>query len=476
MQMDDAKPKAGRRDSKRLEDVVDLLKLPSGKWVKVRILPKDIICVPQHWINILTAKTKKVIPVPKICLAIDPTTGEHYKDAECPFCEVDEKEPNSSFLMLVLSRNEQEDAPSKIKMTKSEKKTGIKDPDSDSWTPVKVLRATGGLMEKMQELKSLNTHKDKKTGKKKSYSIQHERYGRDVNIKFDANAKGADKYQVNMGDKSPLTEEELAYLVPDLTPEPILKELGLLNLKEAKAELKRMDIVHEGEDVGDEDEDDEDDEDLGKKKKKKGKDDKKGKKSKKKDEDEDDEDDEDSDDDEDDEDDEPKSKSKKSKSKGKKSKKDDDDEDEDDDDEDDEDSDDEDDEDDDDEPKSKKSKSKSKKSKSKKRDDDDEDEDEDSDDDDEDDDDESPKSKKSKSKKSSKKSKKDDDDDDEDEDDEDEDDDDDDDSDGDEDDEDEDDEDDEPKSKKSKSKSKSKGGKKGKKSKDDDDDDDDIPF
>ena len=501
MRFDDTKPKVGRGDSVKLEELIDILKFNDGKWTPIRMFDTAVLPCKRHWVNIIGAKSKKEVKIPKWCVSHDTKTDGELEDVSCPYCGAGIGAENF-YLVNVIARDLQEDEPAKKKSpTKKEAKSGFKQPGSETWTPVRVARLPSSLAQKIQGLKDLN--KVKKDGKVTKYSVADPKFGCDISIKYDSKASGTDKYQVQMGERNKLTSEEKEYLQYELH-DGLLTEAGREDQKTAEKELGRMELVG-AEDTDDDDDQDDDDEglSLGKKKKKgKGKPDKKaGKKSKKSDDDDDDDQDDDDDEDED-EDDSPKSKkSKKSKGKpakgkGKSKKSDDDDDDDDDDAEDDED------EDEDDEPKSKKSKkapAKSKKSKKSDDDDDDdededdeddededdddsdEDDDDDSDDDDDDDDDEEddePKSKKSKGKaskkpvkgKAGKKSKKSDDDDEDDDDDAEDDD---------------DDEDDEPKSKKSK---KSKGGKadkkagkksKGKKSKksdDDDDDDDDIPF
>jgi hypothetical protein len=491
MKVDDAKPRVGRETTK-LDEVVDLLKLPPNKWIQVRLLDTEIFPVKQHWVNIIAGKDKREVKIPKICVSFDPATEKNKKGVHCPYCDLAGGDVGPFYLVNAINRELQDNEPKKKpKFTAEEKETGFKDIHSNSWTPVQVIRVTPSLMTKIQNLKDLNKHK-LKSGTKK-FSVSDVKYGADISIKHDPKAKGPEQYQANLGDKAPLTEEEQAYLIHEFN-EGILDALGRETEKEAKAEINRMQIVDDTE-MPDEDDEDEDEKELGKKKKKSKPAPKSKKKSKSYDEDDEDEDEEDdSDDDEDededeDEDDEPPRKSKKKPApKSKKKSKSYDDDDEDDEDEDD-DSDDDEDEDEDDEPprKSKKKPAPKSKKKSKSYDDEDEDEEDDSDDDDEDDededdDDEPPRKSNSKKKppvKSKKKSKSydDDDEDDDDSDDEDED-----------DDEDDDDEDDEPprKSKKKpltkakkapvKSKSKIKSKKKSRDDDEDDDDDDDVPF
>ena len=253
MKLGEAKPQS-RNEHQRLEDLVDVVKLPNNKWVQIRILNTEIISYKQHWINILASKTKREVRIPKLCLAHDPQTEE--SSGECPYCEV-ESQSGTNYLLNVIVRSLQEDAPAKIRSTKAESASGFKDLNSESWTPVRVLRLTSGLMKKVQELKGLNKVKGKDGVK--TFDVNHEKYGVDLNIKYDENAKGPEKYQVNMAEKSPLTEEELSYLTYEVSSDT-LDAMGLETLAEAKKELSRMQIV--GAEEFDEDAD------LGKKKSK----------------------------------------------------------------------------------------------------------------------------------------------------------------------------------------------------------------
>ena len=462
----DAKPRTGG-DEKRIDEVIDLLKLPEKEYVTMRLIG-PVVAYAQHWFDYIGPKSGKEVRIAKVCLAFDPETEDFDAEKVCPYCETGNK-PTVNYLTNAILRDLQENEPAKRgKMTDSEKKTGFKEKASKTWTPVKVVRATATVATKIQNLSNANKVKDKKTGETVAKPLSDEKYGRDIQLFYDSKAKGAAKYDVQKGDdRKPLTDEEKEYLVWNiegvLKPEPLNRAQEEADKFSGKAGKKKGKEDYEEEDdepkskkgkgKSKKDSDDDDgyfdgsDDDAGsdsddepKSKKDKGK----SKKSKKdSDDDEDESSDADADSDGDaDSDDEPKSKKGKGKSKK--------DSDSDDDDAEDSDNDGSDDDDegesDDDEPKSKKGKGKSKK------DSDDDEDDADSDSDDE------PKSKKGKDK--SKKSKKD--------------------ADSDDDlglddvDEDDADSDDEPKSKKGK---KGKGkSKKGKSKKGSDDSDDDIPF
>lgn len=375
------KPKqAGRKDEVKIDDVLGLFKFPEGEFVEMRFVPGPILALKQHWIKIRGGKDKREIKVPRWCIAFDPAT-EGPNGKKCPYCELSTgqdgaQQESIKYYANAIIRDMQENEPrKKVKPSKEERKSGFIQAGSKAFTPVRVVGLTPTLAQKMQDLEELNTHKDKKTGKKKSFPLSHPVYGKDVSIKFDNSKAGSDKYNVVPGEKTKLTDEEKEYLVWNLNPD-VLKLLGLKSEKEAAEDFKRMEIIG-----GDEPEDDDDEDSggrrLGSKKKKPAK----GKSR--------DEDDDDDEDDEDDGDDRPS----KSKAKGKKkpSRFDDDEEDDDDSD------DDEDDDDEDDRP----SKSKSKKpvkGKKPSRFDDDDDDDDDEDDDDDDEDDRPAKKSKSKSK------------------------------------------------------------------------------
>jgi len=327
-------PRTGNKDSVKLDEVIELHKFPADEWSQIRCLPGKILPVKRHWISIIAGKDKKEITIPRYCIAFDPNhEGEPRKDAKgkevkCPYCDLTHGKDGSAryeffYLGNAIIRELQEDEPrKKAEHTKEEKKSGFKDIRSKSWTPVRVCRFTSTMASRIQEIGEGNTAKDKKSGTKKAFDVTHEKYGCDIRVKFKPKAPGTDKYSIDKDERTPLTEDEKAYLVWKLD-ETLLDVTGRMDAKQALEDFKRMEIV--GGDTPDDD-DDGDGYSL-------GDDDepKKGKKGKKKskafsDDDEDDEDDKpkkkkkskpafSDDDDDEDEDDKPKKKGKKSKSK-----------------------------------------------------------------------------------------------------------------------------------------------------------------
>jgi len=252
----DTRPKVGR-ESTKLEDVLDMAKLPKNKWVAMRMLPLDLLPVKRHWINIIAGKDRREVKIPKICLSFDPATEGTIKGVKCPYDDLATGGQGEIFYLAnVIVRQEQEDQPAKMrKHTAAERESGFKEPGSESWTPVRVVRLTSSLTKKIQGLQELNKHKLK--AGIKTFDVSDARYGVDINIKHDPDAKGAEQYQVNLGDKNALTEEENAYLVHELSAD-LLDKLGRETVEEARRELKGMKIVGD-EDMDGGDEDDEDD-------------------------------------------------------------------------------------------------------------------------------------------------------------------------------------------------------------------------
>lgn len=283
-----------RNDSARLDEVIDLIKWIDKKWVPIRILPRAPLQVRQAWIKIYAGKDKKEITIPRYVVNFDPENPEKpKKGVRCPYSELvtDKDGPvrvSDFWLFNVIDRDMQDEgAPRKgkgAKPTKEEAKTGFKDINSDTWTPVKVARFTMTMIMRMNELSEDNIIKDKKTKKKSQYDATDENYGFDVKVKFKKDAPGTDKYSIDKvdGGCTPLTKEEKGYLVWELT-EKLLDATGRLTEKQALEDVKRMEIV--GGNTADDDDDDDDDRKKSKKKSRSlddDDDDDKKKKSKKK--------------------------------------------------------------------------------------------------------------------------------------------------------------------------------------------------
>jgi hypothetical protein len=412
-----------RSDKVKITDLINLYKFPEKKWTVLRLDDGVMHSYATGWVK---GKTKegKAIKFPVNMPSYDPETQEFDSTIYDPWYDLYTSEKGvdrdsatiqlgRKFYMNAISRQAQKQKPSTIhKPTAKERETGFKDKDSDTWTMWVPVALPPSVIDKLKELKGLNVVESKRTGASKTYSVAHAKFGCDIRIYYDSSKSPAQQYEVQLGERRPLTEEEIAGLKWDtsgLSTEQTEKEIRA----DYESWAKRMGLglnkskKSKGRDEEDE-EDDEDDEDDTPPSKSKSK--AKAKKRPDPDDEDDEEDDDDAglddDDDLDDEDDTPPPKSKgkakaavKSKGKAKRPDPDEDDEDEDEDDDEDSDDDlDDDDEDDEDDTPPAKSKSKAKpstsakvKGKAKRPDPEDEDdEDDDLDEDDEDDEDDTP--------------------------------------------------------------------------------------
>ena len=230
------KPNAGNNRNTRIEEKIDLMKL-TNKWSTVRFVHSRVLPTATHWFDIIGSKSKEKVSISKMCVGFDMEKESHNSD-DCPYCKLG-LTYSISYYANCIDRAAQEKKPRKIpKPTKQELKTGFKDINSESWTPVRVLRIPSSLAKKIQSLKDLNIRKSK-TGEKKSYFVDDVKYGADVNIKYDAKAAGTEKYQIQLAEKSALTEEEQAYLIWDLSSELFNVE----TYEQAQREIKRTEIL-----------------------------------------------------------------------------------------------------------------------------------------------------------------------------------------------------------------------------------------
>jgi hypothetical protein len=263
---DNINPRIGR-DKITIGDFVDVFEFPNKEWAEMRFLHTNILPVKTHWIPIITKDGKKT-SIPKICLAWDPEKEEDRDGVECPYCDHDFR-AQTVFYANAIIRDLQENKPRKLQRpTDKELETGIKSKKSKSWTPVRVVKVTPSVAEKIQKFKPLNKHVDPDTGEKAEFPVSHPKFGMNVSIMYDKDADGTDKYTVNSGEKNSLSKEERKYLVFDLSSELFYK-LGVETLKEAKNALKGLNVVDDDEGKGkkkkrrDDEDDDDDDIDLG---------------------------------------------------------------------------------------------------------------------------------------------------------------------------------------------------------------------
>jgi hypothetical protein len=210
----------------RPEDLVDTMEF-SKNWKTIRAIGQ-VFAYGNHWVT--TKKrdgSRGAFKVP--CLAFDSETGETDSTIHCPWCKHREEHPGSKdkpglvgysteYWFNAIDRKEQDNPPKRPPRPDPEEvKSGFKLKDSDTWTPVKAVRLSAQDLRKVRNLKDLNRIKTK-SGEVKVFSVFDERQGRDVNISFNKDEKvPSNRFQVNIGDKAPLNEEEAAYLTWDIS-------------------------------------------------------------------------------------------------------------------------------------------------------------------------------------------------------------------------------------------------------------------
>lgn len=281
------KPKAANSKYKkevRVEEVLEVFKFPEGELVEIRFLPGPVIPLKQHWVKIRAGKDKREIKVSRWCVSFDPANETVPNGKHCPYCELSTGQDGSmqvsyKYYTNAIIRDLQENWPRNAqKPTKEERKSGFIQMGSKTYTPVRVVGLTSSVVEKIQFFEGRNVHsvKTKKGKEKKAFPVSDPKYGIDIGVLFDNSKSGTDKYTLDKGQVTPLTEEELEYPVFNLNPEDILKKLNVLSEKEAAEDFKRMEVIG-GDEIEEDEDEDEDDRPL---KGKKSKSDKKSKSSK----------------------------------------------------------------------------------------------------------------------------------------------------------------------------------------------------
>ena len=231
---DAAKPNVGRERAPKAEDLVDLVKFgKKGSALQLRCIG-SIAGRAVHWFEI-EIKGKKV-RFPHPCLDYDPETDEK-AGKPCPYCELPREiqKLSKEYYVNVIDRRLEEDKPAKIKMTPEEKKTGIKDMDSSSWTPVRALRAPSSLAIRLQQLGQKNIVKSA-SGAKKSFPVNHAKYGFDIDVSYDGTLSPAQRYSADRNTDEKYTPvDESEYLIWSFDDIHVPEDL-----KTAKAEAKRL--------------------------------------------------------------------------------------------------------------------------------------------------------------------------------------------------------------------------------------------
>lgn len=228
---------------KDFADVFSIAEESGNEYVPIRLIG-GVVGTKVHWINSLK-KEGDLVSFAKTCLAFNPETLQHDSGVECPYCKAEEyfrerkiiagagkrasnpARAGVDFLSNAIIRTIQEDVEARV-ATAEERNSGFKVKGSKSRTPVRVVRLTAGLVNKIKDVQKLNVHlvkiKDEngdiiKT--RKAMNIAHPKFGRDLMIKYNDKASSpSDAYNVQLGSDSPITEDEAEYLTYNLAEWP----------------------------------------------------------------------------------------------------------------------------------------------------------------------------------------------------------------------------------------------------------------
>ena len=209
---DKTKPGSGSNNP-RLEELVDVFKIPN-EWSQVRFLP-EITSYYVFWITTKDKEGNKAKPFPKLCLDYNPETEEFDKEI-CPYRKNQAGRGQKVYLANAIIREQQENEPrKKPKHSKRERraekdekgrKVYRKHKDSDSWTPVRVIRLPSSLATSLKNLAALNKTKGK------PHDITDLKYGADVHLSHDPKIEGTAQYKVQIAEKTRITKDEFGYL------------------------------------------------------------------------------------------------------------------------------------------------------------------------------------------------------------------------------------------------------------------------
>lgn len=230
---DDARD-AGGDKPKRVSDIVTVYKIPEKKWTAVRFYP-EIHCYATAWVKTKN-KEGKPTKFPALLRSFDPITQEFDSTIKDPWYEFSQKERadevdqkdrliqvSKKFYGNMIVRKLQAQKPERTPKPEAEEvESGYKHKDSDTWTDWSAFALPPGLIRAIKELRDLNTV-ESKSGATTAYSVTDIKFGCDIKIYFDPDQSPANQYKIQLGEQTPLTEEELASLrwdTSDLENEP----------------------------------------------------------------------------------------------------------------------------------------------------------------------------------------------------------------------------------------------------------------
>lgn len=205
----------GSKNRPRWTDEVREHKFPHRQWEPIRAIG-GVTVIFNHWVKAYNSDGK-LINFPIMCEGFD-QDSETQDSSKCWACKADVYGSKRYYGNWII-RSEQEGKPAKPRPTKKDAKfMTVKD---EGWNPVRVIGLPPSLVDKLLGLKERNRHKvkDKDTGEKVQKTFYHSnpRYGFDVDLKYNPDAKGAgNQWDIQQGSPTALTDEEKAYLLYDM--------------------------------------------------------------------------------------------------------------------------------------------------------------------------------------------------------------------------------------------------------------------
>ena len=231
---------ASRGNRERMSDLVPIHPWPEGDYDALRMVG-PVFSVEQIWFKIPTRAKPNGQSIPKQCLDHDGETDKHVTDI-CPYFKSGLGRPGKKYYVNVIVRSLQQDSRGRpldfpVSRTAIETRLGYKaywgKKGDERKTPVRVLEVPDGQVEKLKSLRKLNRGKTA-DGVATVFELSDPKMGCDINIMFDSTKKGAACYDIQKGDRTPLTREERSYII---FPLDLLKPD---RLEEAKREMKDL--------------------------------------------------------------------------------------------------------------------------------------------------------------------------------------------------------------------------------------------
>ena len=191
--------------SEKYYDCYDRKTFPKNEYYTYR-LAGEVYKIVTHWIP-ARKKSGGDTAFPVMC-------NEFIEEGKCGGCQAGIRK-NTQFISNAIDREEQEKKPSSKRKLAIPKDTKFKKPGDAFWSPIVALQFPDGAASNIKNLKELNKHMVK--GRPQSFSMEHPKYGCDLHTIFDPTSQGAGMYQTQKAEVSPLTKEEKAYLLYDLS-------------------------------------------------------------------------------------------------------------------------------------------------------------------------------------------------------------------------------------------------------------------